>query len=745
MGVPPGTRFGPYEIVAQLGAGGMGEVYKATDTRLGRTVAIKLLHSAHMDRFEREARAIAALNHPHICTFHDVGSNYLVMEYVEGSPLRGPLPAEEAVRLALEIAGALEAAHAKGIIHRDLKLGNILVTRSGVKLIDFGLAKVQEAAEATPAPVTQTQAGTILGTSAYMCPEQAEGKPVDARSDIFSFGLVLYEMLSGRRAFTGETAISVMAAILHKEPEPLAAPPELARIVARCLQKAPTARFQTMTEVKAALEVGKFTSPVKAGPSIAVLPFANLSGDKDNEYFSDGLAEEILNALTKLPGLKVAARTSAFAFKGRNEDIRLIGETLNVSHVLEGSVRKSGSRVRVTGQLINVADGCHIWSDRYDHEMKDIFALQDEISQAMVEVLKLKLASPEKHPAARRPIQPEAYESYLKGRFFWNKRSAADLKRSIEHFQRAIELDPVYALAYAGLSDAYVLLGVLGASAPGDIFPKAKAAAEKALELDERFAEAHAALAHVLMAYDWDFLKADREFRRALELNPNYSTAHQWYGTLMAFLRRFQEGVAEALRARDLDPLSVPINSWVGLIHLKARQYDEAIQASRRAIELDANHPFAHWMLARSLDARNEIREAVAEAEQAFRLSGGTAAFAGQLGYAHARVGDIQKAHAILGQLKAPLQTKYVSSYDVAVVYVGLGEKDAAFEWLEKAYQERTARLLDLSDPIFDTLHNDARFHDLIRRLGLPSAEDFTQGATFSWLGANSSPRSNSA
>jgi len=720
MPVSPGTRLGPYEILAPLGAGGMGEVYKAKDTRLGRTVAIKLLHSAHSGRFEREARAISALNHPHICTLHDIGPDYLVMEYVEGSPLRGPMPPQEAIHAALEIAAALEAAHAKGIIHRDLKPANILLTPMGVKVLDFGLAKLQETPEAEETAAHHTQAGSILGTAAYMSPEQAEGKPVDARSDIFSFGVVFYEMLSGRRPFTGDTPISVIAAILHKDPQPLDAAPDLVRIVARCLQKSPAARFQTMAEVKAALEGGKITPVAKSGPSIAVLPFANMSGDAENEYFSDGLAEEILNALTKLPGLKVAARTSAFAFKGRNEDIRRIGETLNVTHILQGSVRKSGTRVRVSGQLISIADGCHIWSDRYDHEMTDIFAIQDEISRVIVGVLKLKLAGPAGHPAPRLPVPPEAFESYLKGRFFWNKRTPPDLTRSIQYFLAAIESHPTYPLAYAGLSDAYVLLGVIGARPPSDVYPKARVAAQKALEIDETLAEAHAALAHVLTAYDWNFLEAEKEFKRALDLNFNYSSAHQWYGHLLAVLRRYQEAVAEIRRARDLDPLSVPINAFGGWIYIKARQYDHADEASRKGIEIDANHPFPHWILARCLDAQNELREAVAESEKAVGLSAGTQMFVSQLGYAHAKIGDAAKARQVIGQLLDLSREKYVSPYDIALIYVGLGEKDSAFEWLEKAFQERTARVLELPDPTFDTLRSDPRLNDLIRRIGLP-------------------------
>src|SRR5712691_7879766 len=383
MSPAPGTRLGPYEIVAPLGSGGMGEVYKAIDTRLGRTVAIKFLKGGHTDRFQREAQAIAALNHPHICTLHDVGPDYLVMEYIEGAPLRGPLPAEDAIRLAIQVTEALEAAHAKGITHRDLKPANILVTHSGVKLLDFGLAKLPErSASASEATLTQTQAGTIVGTVCYMSPEQAQGLPIDARSDIFSFGSVLHEMLSGQRAFSEDTALATMAAIVRDEPRPLDASPELQRIVARCLRKAPQDRFQTIAEVRAALERIP-AKPAGEHPSIAVLPFANMSADKENEYFSDGLAEEIINELAQLPGLKVTARTSAFAFRGKEQDIQKIAEALHVSSVLEGSVRKSGNRLRVTAPLINAADGYHLWSQRYDRELAEVFAMQDEIAAAI--------------------------------------------------------------------------------------------------------------------------------------------------------------------------------------------------------------------------------------------------------------------------------------------------------------------------------------------------------------------------
>ena len=416
MTLQPGTKLGPYEIVAVLGAGGMGEVYSATDTRLGRTVAIKTLNGEHSDRFEREARAIAALNHPNICALYDVGTlptgaGYLVMEFIEGAPASGPLPPDVALRHALQIADALSDAHAKGIIHRDLKPANILLTASGIKLLDFGLALLsrdanglpEKAADAT-ATIGLTQAGTILGTAAYMSPEQAEAKAVDARSDIFSFGLVLYELLSGRRAFTGGSTIAIMAAILHKEPQPLAAPPSIQTIIQRCLRKSPADRFQSMAQVKEALlaavggsslsvpssAAGQPASEERA-PSIAVLPFANSSRDAEDEYFSDGLAEEIINALTQVAGLKVIARTSAFAFKGKNEDIRKIAETLGVSCILEGSVRRAGPRLRVTAQLIRAEDGTHLWSQRYESQLTDVFAIQDEISAAIVKEMRVNL------------------------------------------------------------------------------------------------------------------------------------------------------------------------------------------------------------------------------------------------------------------------------------------------------------------------------------------------------------------
>ena len=431
-----GVRLGPYEIESAIGAGAMGEVYRARDTRLDRIVAIKQLTPEHRERFEREARAIAALNHPHICQVYDVGPDYLVLEYLEGEPLRGPLPADEVVRVAMQIAGALQAAHERGVLHRDLKPANIMLTPGGTaKLLDFGVAKQLERAP----DATETLPGTLLGTPAYMSPEQIGGQPLDARSDVFSFGAVLYEVLSGRRPFAGETTSQVIAAILRDEPPPLAAPPALDAVVRRCLAKPPAARYQSMADVRAALEATSREAGTRL-PSIAVLPFANLSGDKENEYFSDGLAEEIINALTHIPGLKVIARTSAFAFKDRNEDVRRIAQALGVTKVLEGSVRWSGDRIRVTAQLVSATDGTHVWSERYDRAMADVFAIQDDIAQAIATALRMKMAAKKASLRAYTPTLP-AYDAFLRGRHLLFKFTPDSWARAKGWLERATELD----------------------------------------------------------------------------------------------------------------------------------------------------------------------------------------------------------------------------------------------------------------------------------------------------------------
>ena len=549
MTLTPGTRLGPYEIVSLLGAGGMGEVYKATDTRLGRTVAIKTLTGGHGDRFTQEARAIAALSHPHICVLHDVGPDYLVMEYLEGTPLCGPLSVDEAPRVASEVVDALEVAHAKGILHRDLKPANILMTSTGTKLLDFGLAKI---AGDDAAGATQTMAGTVLGTAAYMSPEQAQGMPADARSDVFSLGAVLYELLSGRRVFERGSILDTLNAVVRDEPPTLASP--AADLVARCLAKEASLRFQTMADLKAALQHLRAQSKAApAMPSIAVLPFANMSRDADDEYFSDGLAEEIINALAQVSGLKVIARTSAFAFKGRNEDIRRIAETLGVTNVLEGSVRRAGSRIRVTAQLILAADGTHLWSQRYDREMSDIFAVQDEIAAAIADALKLKLMPA---PERRMPSVP-AYEAYLRYRSYQWRFTREASQRSRECLEQALTLDPDFALPYVGLADYNLALAAVGGIPSHEAMPRARQLAMRALEIDPDLPEAHAMLGIVAGHYDYDWMEAERRFGLATRRDSMSPHLRQWYGTFYLFsVGRTQEAQRQGARVLEEDPLS---------------------------------------------------------------------------------------------------------------------------------------------------------------------------------------------
>ncbi|MDO8678353.1 MAG: protein kinase [Acidobacteriota bacterium] len=601
MNISAGTMLGPYEILGPPGAGGMGEVWKARDTRLGRLVAIKRLTSAHTDRFEQEARAIAALNHPHICQIHDIGPDYLVLEYLEGQPLRGPVPPSEAIRLASQIASALEEAHSKGILHRDLKPSNIMVIRSSgmsdqpassiAKLVDFGLAKLVSAEP----DATRTGDGAVIGTAAYMSPEQAEGKPLDVRSDIFSFGVVLYELLSGHRAFVGTSTIAVLSAVLRDDPQPIHAPPALERIVRRCMQKPQSQRFQTMGELRAALEDAaseQASKPDERHVSIAVLPFDNMSADKESEYFSDGLAEEIINALAHLPGLKVAGRTSSFFFRGKDVEFEVIGKKLNVDHILEGSVRQAGNRVRVTAQLIKVADGFHLWSERYDREMTDIFAIQDEITQAIATALRMKL-SPE--ASAPRPYTPNlrAYEAYLKSRDYWFKptpESLAQVKRSLEH---AIALDPKFALAYSMLGIYYTMLANLGIRASREVIPLARAAELEALRVDPSLPEAHAILG-VCDGGDYEWNEAERRWRLAMAREPVSRDIRFWYGNhYLLPIGRVEEAVEAMTWGLELDPLNLLYRHHlaVGLRH--AGRLEDAESELRKVLEIDENFPLA--------------------------------------------------------------------------------------------------------------------------------------------------------
>jgi serine/threonine-protein kinase len=559
-------------------------VYKARDTRLDRTVAIKVAAAKFSERFEREARAVAALNHPHICTLYDVGPDYLVMEYVDGATVSGPMPVGQALKLAIQIAGALEEAHAKGILHRDLKPANILVTAKGTaKLLDFGLAKL-----AADSDGTQTMAGGLMGTPMYMAPEQADGKPADRRSDVFSFGAVLYEMLAGRRAFDS------LAAVVRDSPKPVDAPGEVARIVTRCLAKSPADRFQSMADLKAALERIS-AQPAERQPSIAVLPFANMSRDPDDEYFSDGLAEEIINTLAHLPGLKVTARTSAFAFRGKEQDITKIAEMLHVRTILEGSVRRSGSRIRVTAQLINAEDGYHLWSERYDREMADVFAMQDEIAAAIARALEVKLVG---KPAGRQHLPDlRAYEAFLKARHELLKVDPESAARGRRLLEQAIALDPAYSEPYGELGSCYVLQALTGLRSAREAMPAARARAQNALERSASDARAHGVLCSVAGLYDYDWKEAAEQYRLALavEAVPGEVRARCALAYLVP-LSRFQEALEQLETALEHDPLNGFVRSTFALVLAFGGMHDRARIEAQKVIEVDANLwiPFRH-------------------------------------------------------------------------------------------------------------------------------------------------------
>ncbi len=721
-----GQTISHYTVLDKLGEGGMGVVYQARDTRLDRLVALKFLppeklaDSDRKARFIREARAASALNHPHIITIHDIaseaGQDFIVMEYVAGQTLsqlisgKG-LPPKEAVKYAVQMADALAAAHRAGIIHRDLKPANAMVTEDRlVKVLDFGLAKLTEPV----AGESESTATAVVGTVAYMSPEQAEGIKVDARSDIFSFGAVLYEMLTGRRAFAG---------LLREEPAPLLdVPPELDHIVARCLRKNPNDRFQRAADLKQALEESARALDRPASlPSIAVLPFANLSADKENEYFSDGLAEDIIDALTKLPGLRVIARTSAFAFRGKEVDISEIGAKLKVATILEGSVRKAGSRIRVTAQLIKVADQSHLWSQRYDREMTDVFAIQDDISQAIVDNLRVRLVSD--RPLVKRYTENlEAYNLFLRGRHCVFRMTAEALAKGKEYLEQAIALDPDYALAYAGMAEYYWTSAFWGFRDPKQFLPKAKSAAMEAASRDDTLAEAHALSGILRGTVDFDWVGAEQEFRRALELNPASPIVRYWYGFF--FLRsmgRLDEASSELRRAVDLDPLSAMFNTLLAYLYYARGQHDLAIAQYRRAMDLEPSWYLPHWLLAIQYEHMGMFEEAIASAQKACELSGRNAPAVGILALAYGLAGRPSEARALLEELTTLRRTTYVPPFAMAAVYRGLGEMDQALEWLEKGVEERDLIVVTglRSEPRYIPFYGHPRYQALLRKMNL--------------------------
>lgn len=728
----PNTQVGPYEILAPIGEGGMGEVYKARDTRLDRIVALKVSKNEYGERFELEARAVAALNHPNICTLYDVGPNYLVMEYVEGSPLKGPSSVETVMPYALQICDALAAAHAKGITHRDLKPANILLTRSGIKLLDFGLAKVKVLSEGDKT-ATHTETGTILGTPSYMSPEQAQGQPVDARSDIFSLGSLLYELLTGRRAFQGSSTLSILASILRDEPAPLESASEMQRVIARCLRKHPADRYQSVADLRAALEKATSHNALadhERVPSIAVLPFTNLSANKDNEYFSDGLAEEILNALTRLPGLRVIGRVSAFSYRGRENAIAEIGHRLRVASILSGSVQRSGNRIRVSAQLINIADESQVWSQRYDREMRDLFDIQDEIAQAIVKQLKVNLRSRSGQRLIKRHGGiPEAHSLYLKGNFHYSKLTPAEMEKGRKLLEQAVELDPRHAPAWFSLADAYIATAHFGGISPLQQWPKARVAADRALEADHDFAEAKAAVG---------FLAAVSEFRwedgllgldAALRVNPTSARALFWRADVLHCMGRTEEAYADACRAAELDPLFTLYRRYCAYYCLLMAQPERAVEHMHQILEIDPNYVVGAYLLGEAYSLLGRHEEGIALLEKEQRDGPGAFLPLGFLAWAYVRGGRRAQAERFLAKLREAARSRYIPPGTIAMAALAVDDVETALLAMEDAVCERDPNLsFGIRTRYFHMLRSDARYYEILQRmnldLSLPSHAD---------------------
>ena len=686
----------------------MGEVWKARDTRLNRIVAIKVLRGQHSARFEQEARAIAALNHPNICQIYDIGPDYLVLEYIEGKPLHGPFAPEEAVSLAVQIAAALEAAHAKGILHRDLKPGNVLLTPNGPKLLDFGLAKLKAHGDSE---ATQTIEGTVVGTAAYMSPEQAQGQPLDERSDIFSLGAVLYEMLSGRRAFPGERVLTTLGAVIHKDPEPLQAPLDINRIVSKCLRKSPSERYQTVQEVRSALATARlFENMPGEQPSIAVLPFANMSASKDDEYFSDGLAEEILNLLAHIPDLKVTARTSAFAFRGKEQDITAMANALKVRTILEGSVRHAGSRVRVTAQLINAADGYHLWSERYDRELTDVFAVQDEIAAAIAKALHVKLAP----QTPRYQPKPAAHEAFLRGRHLLLQ-GPAGYARGKEYLEQAIVLDPNYSEPHAELGMYYLLTNINGVRPLHEMAPLARAEAGKALELNPGEPRAHLMLG-LMAALECDWRTADEHTRRVRDASQIAPEVRVRAALAVDLPRgRFAEAIREAEIALEQDPYNALLPALFAMICFLAGQFGRARVLAERALELSENFWMPRFVMGVMCALRGELAQARDWAEGALQASQNHPMCGGLLAAVLVRTGEKEQADRLLGDQNQATPGALV------IYHLLCSETEAAADWYEKAIaQKDPVAAVWAASELFKPLRESPRWPAIAKRLNLP-------------------------
>ncbi len=804
MTLSPGAQLARYKILASLGVGGMGEVYLAEDGRLGRKLALKILPAEftrnpdRLARFEQEARAASALNHPNIITVYEIGEeagvHFIAFEFIPGRTLRfslksGGMDLREALEISIQIISALQAAHEAGITHRDIKPENVMIRPDGyVKVLDFGLAKLTEKTdgkidiEAETRIHAQTEPGTVMGTVTYMSPEQTRGVAVDGRSDIFSVAVLLYEMITGRLPFNGKTTSDVIAAILLSEPPPPShsvsnIPAELDWSLSKALRKDSEERYQTiksflsdLKHIKSRLEFetelarlnrsemlraetggsgGLFSEVVTRGfsnesntlilptgyssfpqrlsgslseiDSLAILPLANACSDPGMEYLSEGITESIINSLSQLPKLRVIPRSTVFMrYKGQEVDPQQAGRELNVRAVLTGRVLQLGDSLIVKTELIDVVQQSQLWGEQYRRRLTDIFALQEEIAEEISRKLRLRLTGEERERMVKRYTDnTAAYHLYLKGRHYAGKRTPEWIRKGMEHFQQAIDLDPNYALAYAGLADAYAFFASsTGGQRPHETYPKAKAAAQKALELDETLGEAHCSLGFSCLLYDWDLAESERQFKRAIELTPNYANAHDGYAFYLKATGQHDAAIRECQRAQELDPLSLFTMLSLSWAYYFARRYDDALAQVGRVMEMDPNFGFAHWHLGMIYLQKERHDDAIASLRKAVNLTGGIPTFLSHLGHACGKAGKQREARQMLAQLESLSKRQYVSSYFIAMIHLGLGDLDRMFECLEKAHEERSGSLAFLQvEPILDGLREHAKFVSLAERV----------------------------
>jgi eukaryotic-like serine/threonine-protein kinase len=771
-----GRKISHFSVLEKVASGGMGVVYKARDEKLERNVALKFVSEPFskdriaIERFLREARAVSALNHPNVCTIYEVdefeGSFFIALEFLDGESLEEytshqKLAVGEIVDIGIQIADGLSAAHAKGIIHRDIKPSNIFVTTGHiVKILDFGLSKLTsettEMARIVSNDITShggilSNSTGVVGTFSYMSPEQARGDELDPRTDLFSLGAVIYEMASGQQAFSGDTPALILSSVLSSRPKLIrnfdqGFPIELERLIDKALQKTRALRYQSALEVAGDLKRLKLdmsqakpasvTTPSEEPPttvptptrvrkkkqisSLAVLPFGNESKDAEAEYLSEGITDNIINSLSQFPDISVMARSTVFRYRNSTEPQK-IGRELKVGAVLIGRVLQRGERLVVNAELVDVADGRQLWGSQYNTKFSEIFAIQEEISNRISSELRLRLSPQEKERLRQCDTRDAtAYQLYLKGRHHWNKRTTDGVKKAIRYLQQAIDQDPGYALAYAGLADCFALFGGYRALPPREAFPMSRASAMKALEIDDRVAEAHNSLAIASLFYDWNWSKAEEEFKRAIYLSPKYATAHQWYTIFLAAMERSDEALASIRRAHELDMLSLPINTHLGWAFYFFRQFDASVKQLQATLELDPDFILAHFVLGQAYTQQGKYTEAIAELQTAASLSARLPPILSALGYAYALAGEIDQAQQILVELIEASSKKYVSAYDLALVNIGLGQKEKVFEMLSDAVKERCGWLVFLkTEPAFDSLRSDPRFRELIQTVGL--------------------------